>query len=65
MNILNVIFIQKLFASDDAEYSFTGQSTTVGVSLYVLCLTSMSEVEMVKVNKDIIVCLFLLSFSCQ
>ena len=31
----------------DISYSFPGQSVTVGVSLYVLCLTSMSEVDMV------------------
>ena len=31
----------------DISYSFAGQSVTVGVSLYVLCLTSMSEVDMV------------------
>ena len=31
----------------DILYSFPGQSVTVGVSLYVLCLTSMSEVDMV------------------
>ena len=45
---MNIQLIQILHDKyHDISYSFPGQSVTVGVSLYVLCLTSMSEVDMV------------------